>query len=130
MLPSLSESEQLTYLIAHDEAGLHTALSIELARRVGWLRLWTALRIKEHEPDCDVVVLEQDVCGYGASGRNGGFAIGWWTVNLLLIFLTPHVAAQPETLKSMTKDEQGGLKLTPNAVEPGTFDEHLRGMKR
>ncbi len=44
----------------------------------GFVGLWTALRIKEREPDCDVVVLEQDVCGGGASGRNGGFALGWW----------------------------------------------------
>ena len=40
--------------------------------------LWTALGIKRLDPACDVVVLEQDICGGGASGRNGGFLIGWW----------------------------------------------------
>ncbi|MDB5302615.1 MAG: gspD 1 [Phycisphaerales bacterium] len=48
----------------------------------------------------------------------------------LLIFLTPHVAQQPDTLKPMSEDEMNGTKLTPNAVEPGTFDDHLRGMRR
>ncbi|MDB5332288.1 MAG: gspD 1, partial [Phycisphaerales bacterium] len=48
----------------------------------------------------------------------------------LLIFLTPHVAQQPETLKPMSQDEMNGTKLTPNAVEPGTFDDHLKGMNR
>jgi len=48
----------------------------------------------------------------------------------LLIFLTPHVAPQPDLLKPMSKDELKGTRLTPNAVEPGTFDEHLRGMER
>lgn len=43
----------------------------------GYVGLWTALRIKEFEPDCDVVVLEQDICGGGASGRNGGFVLSW-----------------------------------------------------
>src|SRR4051794_41875151 len=38
----------------------------------GFVGLWTAIRIKEREPACDVVLLEQDVCGGGASGRNGG----------------------------------------------------------
>ncbi len=32
----------------------------------------------EQDPGCDVVVLEQDVCGGGASGRNGGFVLSWW----------------------------------------------------
>ena len=36
------------------------------------------IRIKQREPSCDVVVLEQDICGGGASGRNGGFALSWW----------------------------------------------------
>ncbi len=44
----------------------------------GYVGLWTAIRIKELEPACDVLVLEQDVCGGGASGRNGGFVLGWW----------------------------------------------------
>ncbi len=48
----------------------------------------------------------------------------------LLIFLTPHVALQPGVLKPMSRDEMGGLKLTPSAVTPGIFDEHMRGMQR
>jgi len=48
----------------------------------------------------------------------------------LLIFLTPHVAAEPDTLRPMTADEMKGLRLTPNAVEPGTFQEQLRGLQR
>ncbi|HEY7004526.1 MAG TPA: FAD-dependent oxidoreductase [Gaiellaceae bacterium] len=45
----------------------------------GYTGLWTALRIKELEPDADVVVVEQDICGGGPSGRNGGFALTWWS---------------------------------------------------
>jgi hypothetical protein len=44
----------------------------------GYVGRWTALRIKEHDPACDVAVLEQDICGGGASGRNGGFVLSWW----------------------------------------------------
>lgn len=44
----------------------------------GFVGLWTALTIKQYEPDCRVVLLEQDICGGGASGRNGGFVMSWW----------------------------------------------------
>jgi len=44
----------------------------------GYVGLWTALRIKELEPSCDVAILERDICGGGASGRNGGFVLTWW----------------------------------------------------
>jgi glycine/D-amino acid oxidase-like deaminating enzyme len=44
----------------------------------GYVGLWTAIHIKQREPGCDVVVLEQDICGGGASGRNGGFVLTWW----------------------------------------------------
>jgi glycine/D-amino acid oxidase-like deaminating enzyme len=44
----------------------------------GYVGLWTALRIKELDPAVDVVVVEADVCGGGASGRNGGFVLSWW----------------------------------------------------
>ena len=44
----------------------------------GYVGLWTAIRIKLREPGCDVVILEQDICGGGASGRNGGEVLSWW----------------------------------------------------
>ncbi|MFO5922235.1 FAD-dependent oxidoreductase, partial [Pseudomonas aeruginosa] len=40
--------------------------------------LWTAITLKQLEPDARVLLLEQDVCGGGASGRNGGFVMSWW----------------------------------------------------
>jgi general secretion pathway protein D len=48
----------------------------------------------------------------------------------LLIFMTPHVATQPESLTSMTEDEKAGMKIVPEAVEKGTFQEHMLGMQR
>ena len=44
----------------------------------GFTGLWTAYFLTERNPDLAVVVLEQDICGGGPSGRNGGFASGWW----------------------------------------------------
>jgi len=44
----------------------------------GYTGLWTALRLKELEPALDVALVEADVCGGGASGRNGGFVLSWW----------------------------------------------------
>ncbi|MGD9735165.1 MAG: NAD(P)/FAD-dependent oxidoreductase [Solirubrobacterales bacterium] len=44
----------------------------------GYVGLWTALRLREADPACAVTVVEADICGGGASGRNGGIAFGWW----------------------------------------------------
>ena len=44
----------------------------------GYLGLWTALRLKEREPSLDVAIVEGDICGGGASGRNGGIVASWW----------------------------------------------------
>lgn len=45
----------------------------------GYTGLWTALRLKEFEPALDVALIEADICGGGASGRNGGFVLTWWS---------------------------------------------------
>jgi glycine/D-amino acid oxidase-like deaminating enzyme len=42
----------------------------------GFTGLWAALHAKADDPERDVVVLEVDTVGSGASGRNGGFALG------------------------------------------------------
>jgi glycine/D-amino acid oxidase-like deaminating enzyme len=44
----------------------------------GFTGLWTAIRLREREPDCRVCVIEAAYCGYGASGRNGGIAGTSW----------------------------------------------------
>lgn len=43
----------------------------------GFTGLWTALYVKRLAPQTDVVLLDQFVCGLGASGRNGGWVNGW-----------------------------------------------------
>ena len=45
----------------------------------GYTGLWTALHLKDLEPSLDIAVIERDVCGSGASGRNGGFILSWWS---------------------------------------------------
>lgn len=54
----------------------------ELARSVeadlcivgaGFMGLWAAVEAKRRDPSRDVVVLEAQTAGFGASGRNGGF---------------------------------------------------------
>jgi glycine/D-amino acid oxidase-like deaminating enzyme len=43
----------------------------------GYTGLWCALDLKEQAPDASVVVLEAGACGFGASGRNGGWMTSW-----------------------------------------------------
>ncbi|MGA9113649.1 MAG: FAD-binding oxidoreductase, partial [Candidatus Dormiibacterota bacterium] len=41
----------------------------------GFTGLWSAIRLAELEPSRRIVVLERETVGFGASGRNGGFAM-------------------------------------------------------
>ena len=43
----------------------------------GYTGLWTAIMLKEQNPELDVLLIEADICGAGASGRNGGCALSW-----------------------------------------------------
>jgi glycine/D-amino acid oxidase-like deaminating enzyme len=44
----------------------------------GYTGLWTALELRRREPSLDVVVIEKDVCGAGASGANAGMLVSLW----------------------------------------------------
>src|SRR5262245_39418903 len=44
----------------------------------GYTGLWTALTLLERDPGLRVTVLEAVFCGYGPSGRNGGFLESYW----------------------------------------------------
>lgn len=59
----------------------------------GFVGLWTALNIKQKSPQTRVSILEKDVCGGGASGRNGGMAMSWWPkIGTLLSFCSKEQA--------------------------------------
>jgi glycine/D-amino acid oxidase-like deaminating enzyme len=45
----------------------------------GYTGMWTAWFLTELEPGADIVLLEQDICGGGPSGRNGGFLNSFWS---------------------------------------------------
>ncbi len=61
----------------------------------GYTGLWTALAILDRRPETRVVVLEADICGGGASGRNGGFVNSWWDeIDTLVDLFGPSRAAE------------------------------------
>ena len=43
----------------------------------GYTGLWCALELAISHPDSSVVLIEAQGCGFGASGRNGGWVTGW-----------------------------------------------------
>jgi glycine/D-amino acid oxidase-like deaminating enzyme len=73
----------------------------------GFTGLWTAYELRRADPSLDVVVLEAEVAGFGASGRNGGWVVG-------------ELAGRPETW--IARGGREGL-LAQNAAIQGTVDE-------
>ncbi|MFM7783980.1 MAG: NAD(P)/FAD-dependent oxidoreductase, partial [Gammaproteobacteria bacterium] len=47
----------------------------------GYTGLWTAWYLKQAQPALDVLVVEKDFAGFGASGRNGGWLTGGFAWN-------------------------------------------------
>jgi glycine/D-amino acid oxidase-like deaminating enzyme len=44
----------------------------------GMAGMWTALELKQRQPSLDIAILEADVLGGGASGRNSGMVLSQW----------------------------------------------------
>lgn len=44
----------------------------------GYTGLWTALALKARRPSLSIALIEANLCGSGASGKNGGKAHGYW----------------------------------------------------
>jgi glycine/D-amino acid oxidase-like deaminating enzyme len=61
----------------------------------GYAGLWTAIHLKERSPDLDVVLIERRLCGTGASGRNEGMLMSWWSKFPTLVkYLGPELAIE------------------------------------
>lgn len=42
----------------------------------GYTGLWTAYYLKQHDPALRIAIVEAEIAGFGASGRNGGWLMG------------------------------------------------------
>jgi glycine/D-amino acid oxidase-like deaminating enzyme len=87
----------------------------------GFTGLWTALEIKQQNPAVSVVLLEATTCGAGASGRNGGWATGWFDE---LPELIEHFGVQ-QALWLAEESSQAVARIGQTAEEFG-FDAHVR----
>jgi glycine/D-amino acid oxidase-like deaminating enzyme len=87
----------------------------------GYTGLWTALLLKESEPSCDVALVEQDFCGSGASGRNGGFALSWWAKLKTLV----RICGREEAVR-LARASETGLGEIQAFCESRGIDGHFR----
>jgi len=68
----------------------------------GYTGMWAAYFIGERNPDARIVLVDQDICGGGPSGRNGGFVHGWWES---LAYLTERFEADAALQLAREADE-------------------------
>src|SRR5918996_2212072 len=74
----------------------------------GFTGLWAAVQAKEQRPDREVVLLEAETAGFGASGRNGGFVDASLTHGLANG--AARFARELEALEALGRDNLDGLR--------------------
>lgn len=81
----------------------------------GFTGLWTALSVKRQQPSAVVVLIEADICGAGASGRNGGFIMTAWSKFASL----RKVCGEAEALRFATAAEDAVAAIGAFCVDHG-----------
>jgi glycine/D-amino acid oxidase-like deaminating enzyme len=81
--PGAARSFWLQEALAHDPGEPAPPLEANVVADVcivggGFAGLWTAIRLTERASGMRIALIEQDIVGGGASGRNGGFASSSW----------------------------------------------------
>lgn len=82
--PGAARSFWLQDALTHDPGDRCPPLTAKVSADVcivgaGFTGLWTAIELSARDPGLRIALVEQDICGGGASGRNGGFfSSSWW----------------------------------------------------
>ena len=82
----------------------------------GFTGLWTAINLKRMKPELDVVIIEADICGAGASGRNGGCVLSWSTK----FFTLKRLFGEQEAIRLVRASEEAVA-----AIETFCRDHHI-----
>jgi glycine/D-amino acid oxidase-like deaminating enzyme len=85
----------------------------------GFTGLWTALEIKARDSSADVTIVEADICGGGASGRNGGFVMTWMSKAGTLL----ETCGGQEGVRLLRASEDGVAAIGAFCVEHGIHAE-------
>ena len=97
----------------------------------GFAGLWTAIELSARAPDLRIALVEQDICGGGASGRNGGFfSSSWWDAPAICGLFGDEDGLRYLQTVADTVDELGGLaaRARPRClVPPGGHHGHPDG---
>lgn len=90
----------------------------------GLTGLWTAYYLQELDPDLRILLLEREVAGFGASGRNGGWcsALFPWSASALAARYGRDAAVAQRQAMVDTVDEVGRV-----AAAEGIDCDYLRG---
>ena len=87
--PGAARSFWLQEALGHDPGEPTPPLTSNLSADVciiggGFAGLWTAVELSRRDPGLRIALVERDICGGGASGRNGGFfSSSWWDVQAI-----------------------------------------------
>lgn len=76
----------------------------------GLTGLWTAYYLAEADPTLRIVVVEAEVAGYGASGRNGGWCSALFPASL------DKLAALPGSSRAAARDQHRAMRATVDEV--------------
>ena len=87
----------------------------------GYTGLWTALYLLERDPSLNVVLVEREIAGWGASGRNGG-----WLSPEISVSHTEMIARHGKDATRATHDALvDTIGHVESAVERHGIDAHL-----
>jgi glycine/D-amino acid oxidase-like deaminating enzyme len=84
----------------------------------GYTGLWTAYYLLEHDPRLRIVVLEKEIAGFGASGRNGGWCSALFPASIDKVAAASSRAAAIELRAAMRASvDEVGAATTSAAID-------------
>jgi glycine/D-amino acid oxidase-like deaminating enzyme len=94
----------------------------------GFSGLWTAYYLSQRDPSLKIVIVEAEIAGFGASGRNGGWCVAGFPYPMEKLIDRYGVDTARAVYQQMYKsvDEVGRVSseegIQSHYVKPGTFD--------
>ncbi len=87
----------------------------------GFTGLWSARELLRRDPTMRIAILEKEVCGFGASGRNGGWASSFYPVSDDAV-VTRHGA---DALAHLRRTLHGAVRSLGEALEDDGIVAHF-----